>query len=97
MASCLQKALYALIILATPIFGHIIPTPTIHANLPLKHDFVPTPTSNVPNLLGQRSVEHFCLDSCAQWLNGDSQSVKNEFVRDCSSYLSTRIGSTVVT
>jgi hypothetical protein len=82
MIGFLKKA-GALAVCAAPSFGYIVPTPTSNAN--------------VPNLLEQRAVEHFCQDSCAQWLDGDSRLAKEYFAQQCSTFLSTAIGPTVVT
>ena len=62
----------------------------------------PTPVSsrNVPSLVGhyeERRGRPFCLDMCAQSLDGEARGVKSYFTSHCSSFLSTTIAPTVVT
>ncbi len=63
-----------------------------------------TPKDNVPTLVGLSAPPHTdligrgsCMDSCAQWLNGEGKAVKDQFTNHCSSFLSTAVGSTVIT
>jgi hypothetical protein len=92
MFSILKKALCTLAIGVAVTHSHDISSPTPHDNviLPtLVGDSVPIPTGLV-----RRGS---CMDSCAQWLNGEGKAVKDQFTNHCSSFLSTAVGSKVVT
>lgn len=69
------------------------------------HDItIPTPNDNIPTLVGHSAPaptdlvrRGSCMDSCAQWPNGEGEAVKDQFTNHCSSFLSTAVGSKVVT
>ena len=90
MFSILKRALCSLAIGVAVTHSHDIPSPIFDNNVPTLVGYsAPAPTSLV-----RRGS---CMDSCAQWLNGEGRAVKDQFSNHCSSFLSTAVGSTVVT
>lgn len=90
MFSLLKKALCTLVIGVAATHHHDIPSSIPNNNEPtLRAHAAPAPT----DLVRRGS----CMDSCAQWLNGEGKAVKDQFTNHCSSFLSTAVGSTVVT
>lgn len=90
MFSILKKVLCTLVIGVAVTHSHDTPSPTPNRNVrTLVGNSAPAPT----NLVRRGS----CMDSCAQWLNGEGKAVKDQFTTHCSSFLSTAVGSTVVT